>query len=127
MFRRGSSRAVSPKKDDQTLSAAANYAMTLLHLNRFKEAKSVLHKTIPGARRVLGESAELTLKMRWNYARTLIATPGATLADQREAVATLEDTERIARRVLGGTHPVTTVIEKNLKEARSILAAFDAP
>ena len=63
----------------------------------------------------------------WNYARTLIVTPGATLADQREAVATLEDTERIARRVLGGTHPVTTVIEKNLKEARSTLAANAAP
>ena len=30
---------------------------------------------------------------------------GATLDDLREAVTTLEDTERIARRVLGGAHP----------------------
>ena len=31
----------------------------------------------------------------------------ATLDDLREAVATLEDAERIARRVLGGAHPLT--------------------
>ena len=32
---------------------------------------------------------------------------GATLDDLREAVTTLEDTERTARRVLGGAHPLT--------------------
>ena len=34
--------------------------------------------------------------------------PGATLDDLREAVTTLEESERIARRVLGGAHPLTT-------------------
>ena len=47
--------------------------------------------------------------MRWNYARALYEDVGATLDDLREAVATLEDTERTARRVLGGAHPDTQV------------------
>ena len=39
------------------------------------------------------------------YAKALWRDPSATLDDLREAVTTLEDTERIARRVLGGAHP----------------------
>jgi hypothetical protein len=38
-------------------------------------------------------------------AKALYANPGATLDDLRDAVATLEETERIARRVLGIAHP----------------------
>ena len=48
---------------------------------------------------------------------------GATLADLREAVTTLEDTERIARRVLGGAHPTTESIEDDLQGARAALGA----
>ena len=51
----------------------------------------------------------------------------ATLDDLREAVETLEDAERTARRVLGGTHPITTGIEGNLREARAALRARDTP
>ena len=40
--------------------------------------------------------------MRTNYARHSTETPGATLDDLLEAVATLEDLERAARRVMGG-------------------------
>ena len=42
---------------------------------------------------------------------------GATLDDLREAVTTLEDTERTARRVLGGAHPLTKSIELALRKA----------
>ena len=49
--------------------------------------------------------------------------PGATLDDLREAVTTLEETERTARRVLGGAHPLTTGIAKPLRIARAILTA----
>ena len=45
------------------------------------------------------------------------------LDDLREAVTTLEDTERIARRVFGGAHPLTTEIETSLREARTVLGA----
>jgi len=44
---------------------------------------------------------------------------GATLDDVREAVTTLEETARIARRVLGGAHPLTTQIEDDLRDARA--------
>ena len=78
---------------------------------------------MPVARRVLGESNDLTLKMRWVYARALYGDPGATLDDLREAVTTLEDIERIARRVLGGAHPFTSAIEVSLRQSRAALAA----
>ena len=51
----------------------------------------------------------------------------ATLDDLREAVTTLEDVERTARRVFGGAHPITGLIEGRLYVARETLAAFDAP
>ena len=57
----------------------------------------------------------------------LYTDPSATLDDLREAVTTLEDAERIARRVFGGTHPFTGRIELPLREARSVLAARETP
>ena len=103
---------------------AKNYADLLIELKRFKEAKSLMCKTMPGARRVLGENNELTLRMRWNYGEALYQAEGATLDDLREAVTTLEEVERTARRVLGGAHPVTITLEHHLEEARSTLASF---
>ena len=44
---------------------------------------------------------------------------GATL-DLREAVTTLEDTERTARRVFGGSHPLTAAIEDGLRPRRRV-------
>ena len=49
--------------------------------------------------------------------------PGASLDDLREALTTLEDSERTARRVLGGAHPVTRGIELHLRNARLALRA----
>jgi len=48
---------------------------------------------------------------------------GAALDDLREAVTTLEEAERIARRVLGGAHPLTGWIESELRDARAALRA----
>ena len=93
----------------------------------FEETKSVLRKSIPLAPRVLGEGDTTTLRLRWNYARALYE-DGATLDDLnlREAVATLDDTVRIARRVLGGSHPLTPQIERELQDARAALRAREA-
>jgi hypothetical protein len=101
--------------------------VSLKDLDRFEEGKSLLRKTIPVARRVLGESHETTLRMRWIYAEALYRDPGATLDHLREAVTTLEDVGRIARRVLGGAHPVTTGIELCLGEGRAALRARETP
>ncbi len=106
-----------------TLTAAYNYATDLLRLKRYKEGRSLLRRTVPVARRVLGDGHILTLKMRKVFARALCEDTGATLNDLCEAVATLEDTDRIARRVLGGAHPVTEEIEEDLQNARAVLRA----
>ena len=89
-------------------------------LKRSEEAKVLLCKIMPVARRVLGESHELTLMMRWNYARAFYDNPDAALNDLREAVTMVEDTERIARRVLGSAHPTTESIEVALRNARAV-------
>ena len=71
--------------------------------------------------RVLGDCYILTLKLRWIYARAIYEDDCATLDDLREAVTTLEETERIARRVLGGAHPIAAEIEDDLQDAREVL------
>jgi hypothetical protein len=115
------------EEHDTTLVAATNYAVSLLILKRFEEAKALFRKTIPVARRVLGEGHDVTLKLRWTYAEALYFDDGATVDDLREAVTTLEETERTARRVLGGAHPDATGIEKSLRDARAALAARETP
>ena len=108
---------------ETSLALAHNYANSFSELRRFEEAKALLRKTLPVARRVLGESHDLTLRMRKMYARSLYRADGATLDDLREAVTTIEDLERIARRVFGGDHPLTKGIETSLRNARTALAA----
>ena len=114
---------------DQTQSRAASghYSSSLIDLKRFKQARSLLRKTMPIARRFLGENNELTLKMRRVYGRVLYMNNGATLDHLREAVTTLGETERAARRVLGGPHPLTVDIEGELRNARAALRARETP
>ena len=114
------------KQHGLTLIAANNYAHCLLTLRKCEEAKSLLRKTIPVARRVQREGDENMLRLRWNYARALREDDGATLDDLREAVTTLEDTEPIARRVLGGAHPLSGAIGRSLQNARTVLHAREA-
>ena len=59
--------------------------------------------------------------MRWSYAKALYQDDNATLDDLREAANTLEEIERIARRVLGGAHPVTRAIESHLRVSKAVL------
>ena len=87
----------------------------------------MMRKTIPVARRAFGEGHEVTLKMRWIYARALCEVAGATLADLHEAVATLQDAERIARRVFGSTHPIAMGLEHQLRNVRAFLRAREPP
>ena len=118
---------LSGEEHERTLRAASNYAASLARLRQSKEAKSLLRKTIPAARRILGESNQITLHLRCNYALALYEDPAATLDDLREAVTTIEETERTARRVFGGTHPLTVDIEDELRAARAALNAREPP
>jgi len=109
------------EEDRETFIAANNYANALIGMQRFEEAKALMRTTVPVARRVSAENDELTLHLRWNYAQSLYLDSSATLDDLREAVETLEDTERTARRVLGGAHPTADCIEKSLRFTRGAL------
>ena len=111
-----------PRRRGGGITQVNNYAWLLIGVNRPTEAKAWLRKKMPLARRVLGESDDLTLRMKWGYAVALCEDEGATLDDLRESVTTLEDAERTARRVLGGAHPTTKGIERALQEARAALA-----
>ncbi len=106
------------KEDHRTLRAANNYAWGLINLRRFETARTLLRKMTPVARCTLGDDNSLTLVMRWAYARSYGDTD-ATLDDLREAVTTLEEIERTARRVMGGAHPLTKEIEGDLQYARA--------
>jgi len=75
------------------------------------------------AQRILGESDDLTIRLRRTHAAALREDPGATLDDLRESVETLVETERIARRVFGGAHPLTEDVEFSLRNARAALRA----
>ena len=110
----------------KVFGAASNYAISLLHLKRFEKSKAVLRKTMPVARRVLGDSHELMLRMKKLYAQALYRDPGATLDDLREAVTTLAEAAQIARRVLGGAHPETAKMEENLQYIRATLGVREA-
>ena len=106
-----------------SLRESNNYADSLLYLQRFEESKSLMCKTMPVARRVLGDNHEVTLRVKLTYALALYNDTGATLDDLREAVTTLEETAPRAQRVLGGAHPDTVGIEDSLRKARAVLRA----
>ena len=55
--------------------------------------------------------------------QSLYLDANAKLDDLHEAVNTLEDAGRIARRVFGGAHPRTTQIEDSLRYAQGALHA----
>ena len=52
---------------------------------------------------------------------------GATLDEVREAVSTLEEIQRIARRVLGGSHPLALRTEIYLRNSLAALRARETP
>ena len=88
--------------------------MTLLDLRRFEEAKILLRKVAPVARRALGTEHELTLSLREDL--SLATLDGESSAEEkREALRMLEDVAGIMRRVLGPAHPDTLFTQGKLK------------
>ena len=92
------------EEHEHTLLAANNYSASLVSLERFKEARSLMRKLLPVARSALGSSNVTTLRIGMNYARALYLNTGATLDQLREAVALHERTCQTSQRVLGSEH-----------------------
>jgi hypothetical protein len=57
---------------------------------------------------------------------SIILDDSATVDDLREAVTTLEDADRIAKRVLGSAYGFVANIEATLRKARAVLRAREA-
>ena len=93
---------------------------------RLLEAREsrVLSLRAPRRRLAGGERGS---RLRTNITTALVNADGATLDDLREGVATLEDTDRIARRTFGGAHPLTLAIEHALRQSRAALHACETP
>ena len=91
--------------------------MTLLDLRRFAEAKKLLRKVAPVARRALGAEHALTLSLREDLSRATLG--GASSAEEkREALRILEEVAGVMRRVMGPAHPETLRAQKELKRSR---------
>jgi tetratricopeptide (TPR) repeat protein len=108
-----------------TLLAANNYAASLVELERFKEAKKLMRKTMPVARRALSDEHDLTLNLRKVYAESLYLDASATRGDVAQAVAIYEDILPRVRRIFGKDHPNWRHFPKLLEGAREKLASFD--
>ena len=78
-----------------------------------------LRKNARDLRRSLKKRDKKKPRMRWIYGTALYRDTSATLDDLREAVTTLEDAARTARRVLGSSHPTTECIEDALRLSRA--------
>ena len=102
------------QENENTLLAANNYAMTLLDLERFKEAKRILRRMVPVAGRVLGTENELSLSLREDLSRATLD-GDSSAEEKREALRMLEDVAGIMRRVLGPAHPDTLPAQSELK------------
>ena len=81
----------------------------------------------PRERMAVRKSSKLLDVPRLDEHHFLYTNTDATIDDLREAVTTYEDTERIARRVLGGAHPQTAAMEEGVRDARDALHARETP
>ena len=87
-------------------------------MHRYDEVLSFAPAQITACQRVFGTEHENTLFLQSISAEALYAYPGASLADRAKAEANLVDVSRIARRVLGASHPRTRDYEDTLNFMR---------
>ena len=96
--------------------------MSLKELDRLEEARALYRKWMLVSQRVLGDCDHRTLTMKKKFAQTVYEDDRAALGDLREAVKTLVETARTARRVLGGAHPVVEDTGRSLRKAQALLS-----
>ena len=75
---------------------------------------------------MLGNQHQNTLILRQLYAEALYKHCYSSLAEVREAIATLEDVHRMTRQVFGSSHPNCRGVVYHLAEARERLSLQEA-
>merc|ERR1712032_241731 len=102
------------KEHVDAIRECGNYALNLLELRRFGEAKKLLRKTMPVAQRVLGNDHDVTLSIREDLCHATL-NGGSSAEEKREALQMLEDTVAVIRRVMGPAHPDTLHAQEKLE------------
>ena len=115
---RGEPSEVSLRPPKDTFIDAINLADSLIISTLFEEAKSLLRKHIPVARRALGNEHDLTLDLRNLFARVISRDPNSSRDDVHEAVTISEDVLRTTQRVFGTSHPYSRGSREDSESAR---------
>ena len=92
-----------------------------IDLRRFEEAKSLLRKTIPVARRVFGGESGRVLSLREDLCRATLAGDSSS-KEKRKALQMLEDTVAALRRLFGLLHPETQRAQGLLEKWRKTIS-----
>ena len=109
--------AVYEAKGD--LLAAMNYIQALVQTNQFAAARAVGRKELPAIRK-LGLDHDLALNFRRNYAGALYGDDDATLDEQREGLAMIQDVATRWARVFGADSYNAGQLAEEVSEAKSI-------
>ena len=109
-----------------TLEYALSLCATVVYAGRYTEAKSLLCKLLPEARRDLGVEDDTYIRLRATYGQALLECDEASRDDVVEALAIFEDLASTIRRIYGTAHPFMPRIQADIEEARKKLAFFDA-
>mgnify|MGYP006217895773 CR=1 FL=1 len=94
-------------------------------LHKLEEARPFLRKLVGRARRALEPEDITTFRLRRAYAEALYSDGASPVRDVREAVTTLEELDKAARRIYGEDNPFREHIRRSLEEARKKLADVD--
>ena len=116
------SKARNGIDDEETLTSALNLSISLVALNLFAEAKPFLRKNMRRARRVHGDDADVTVRLRLQYAYALSKDNDASSNDYHEAEKILVELDATSQRVFGTFHPTSEQIQANLEVVRERLA-----
>ena len=109
-----------------TLEYALSLCATVVYAGRYTEAKSLLCKLLPEARRDLGVEDDTYIRLRATYGQALLECDEASRDDVVEAMAIFEELSTTIRRIYGTAHPFMPRIQADIEEARKKLAFFDA-
>jgi len=109
-----------------TFQAASNLGVALCQMLQFDEARNLLRGQLAAARKALGPNHEIVLMLAGNLAVALSDSRSDAVREPThlmEAEGLLEGAIRTARRVLGAEHPHTRLLQRQLSQVQSMLAA----
>ena len=114
--------AILGVSDEKTIVSGSNLATSLIHLELWDEAKTILRdQLLPMARQSLGRDHETCLALGHRMAEALVGHPNANDEDRTQAEMILQDVVQRRRRVLGPAHPRTQTSQLALSELHEIV------